>query len=412
MITAGATREANMKFLAAAIALILGVSNLGAGQPITIGEVVKIPSRILGEERTLLISTPANYTNSSERYPVLYLTDGDPNLLHTRGTVDFLTRVGQMPDVIIVGIRNTDRTRDLTPSPLFLTQKDGTRVADPRTGGAGRFLDFFEKELFPYIDASYRTMPYRIFAGHSFGGSLALHALVTRPELFNAFIAASPALGWDNEYTLRSTADFLKGRKELRRTLFVSMGNEVVGLARPNPFERLCRTLAGTKADGFAWDSKFMPEEDHGSVVLRTHYWGLRKIFEGYRLVGDSKAGPFEGNLADLQEHYLKFSKRQNQTFPPSEALVNQVAYQALGEKDFKRAIPIFNYNIELYPTSANAHDSLGEALERASRFTEALASYEKAVQMGEKQRHPNLGIYIRNRDRVRRALLVEKKTP
>ncbi|MDP2876867.1 MAG: hypothetical protein Q8O00_11830, partial [Holophaga sp.] len=200
--------------------------------------------------------------------------------------------------------------------------------------------------------------------------------------------------------------------KELRRTLFVSMGNEVVDMARPNPFERLCRTLGGAKAEGFVWDSKFMPEEDHGSVVLRTHYWGLKKIFEGYRLTGDAKTGAFEGNLSELQEHYSKFSKRRNAIFTPSEALVNLVAYEALREKDFKRAIPIFSYNVELYPTSANAYDSLGEALERASRPLEAVASYEKAVQIGEKEQHPNLGVYIRNRDRVLRALSMEKKTP
>jgi len=114
-----------MTFLAVVIALTRGFANPCAGQPITIGEIVKVPSKVLGEERTLLISTPANYARSSERYPVLYLTDGDPNLLHTRGTIDFLVRPGQMPDVILVGIRNTDRTRDLTPTPHFLTQKDG-----------------------------------------------------------------------------------------------------------------------------------------------------------------------------------------------------------------------------------------------------------------------------------------------
>ena len=82
-----------------------------------------------------------------------------------------------MPEVILVAVVNTDRTRDLTP----------TKIADRpgETGGADRFLDFFEKELIPAIESRYRTQKFRVFAGHSLGGLFALHALFTRPELFD-----------------------------------------------------------------------------------------------------------------------------------------------------------------------------------------------------------------------------------
>ena len=81
------------------------------GEPITIGERATLSSKILGEERTLLVSTPANYAQGSAPLPVLYMTDGDAHLSHTRGTVDFLVRNGLMPPVIVVGVTNTDRTR-------------------------------------------------------------------------------------------------------------------------------------------------------------------------------------------------------------------------------------------------------------------------------------------------------------
>ena len=135
------------------------------------------------------MSTPANCAQSAERYPVLYTTDGDAHLTHTRGTVDFLSRNGLMPNLIIAGVTNTNRTRDLTP----------TRAAAPppgssNSGGGPQFLEFFEKELFPFIEAKYRTVPYRIFAGHSLGGLMALHVFAVRPELFQSVIAVSPAL--------------------------------------------------------------------------------------------------------------------------------------------------------------------------------------------------------------------------
>ena len=199
-----------MRTLAAIVlGLSIAVGSAAAGEPITIGETVKIQSKILGEERTILISTPANYARSTERYPVLYMTDGDAHLTHTRGTVDFLSRNGLMPDLIIVGVVNTDRTRDLSPTHWVPTPEAGEPPPGPNTsGGAGKFLDFFAQELFPYVESNFRTAPYRIFAGHSLGGLLALHIMVARPEMFNAFIAASPSLTWDHDYPQRTVEAF------------------------------------------------------------------------------------------------------------------------------------------------------------------------------------------------------------
>ena len=113
------------QFVAALLTLVAGLAV--AGDPIVIGERVTLESKVMGEQRTVLVSTPPTYGQTQERYPVLYMTDGDAHLTHTRGTVDFLVRNGLMPDVIIVGVTNTDRTRDLTPTHAVRTLDDGTR---------------------------------------------------------------------------------------------------------------------------------------------------------------------------------------------------------------------------------------------------------------------------------------------
>jgi predicted alpha/beta superfamily hydrolase len=118
-----------------------------------------------------------------------------------------------------VGIANTDRTRDLTPTHADIKNPDGTTVtAFPTSGGADRFLDFIQTEPIPEIEKRYRTAPYRIFAGHSVGGLLAIHALITRPDLFNAYIAVSPSLQWDNGHTLRQAQQFFATNAELKKT--------------------------------------------------------------------------------------------------------------------------------------------------------------------------------------------------
>ena len=396
--------EAIARVLTVVVTLVLACA-APAVEPITNAEAVSLTSRILGEERTILVSTPRGYDQGKGRFPVLYLTDGDGHLLHTRGTVDFLVRNGLMPDVILVGVTNTDRTRDLTPTKGYGQRADGTRVPIDSSGGAPRFLDFFEKELIPWVEGTYRTAPYRIFAGHSLGGLFALTSLVEKPGLFNASIAASPALAWDDDVILGRTAKFLESRKELRYTLFVTMANEEEGDPSPTRFQQLGKLLKRAKASGFAWGAELMADEDHGSVVLRSHYHGLRKIFEGWRLPRDRNAGGYPGTVDDLKRHYGQLSERFGYAIPVPELTVNQIAYQRLLRKDVRGALPFFRWNVELFPESANVHDSLGEALETAGKNVEALASYEKAVEIAKRVSDARLEVFVRNRDRVAAAV-------
>jgi tetratricopeptide (TPR) repeat protein len=99
--------------------------------------------------------------------------------------LDFLVNNNRMPPMIVVGIANTDRTRPLTPTHADFKNPDGSVNALPTSGGADRFLDFIQTELMSEIEKRYRTAPYRIFAGHSLGGLLAIHTLITRPDLNN-----------------------------------------------------------------------------------------------------------------------------------------------------------------------------------------------------------------------------------
>src|SRR5262249_24820542 len=78
-------------------------------------KTLTIKSAVLGEDRTVLVRTPVGYESSKIRYPVLYMSDGDAHINHTASTIEFLTQNGRIPELIVVGVTNTDRTRDLTP---------------------------------------------------------------------------------------------------------------------------------------------------------------------------------------------------------------------------------------------------------------------------------------------------------
>ena len=350
-----------------------------------------IKSSVLGEDRVILVRTPPGYASNNVKYPVLYMTDGDAHIGHTSSTIDFLVRNGRISDMIVVGIPNTDRTRDLTP-----TKATGPNAAQFATaGGADAFLKFIETELIPEIEKTYRVQPYRILAGHSFGGLFAVHALITRPELFNSYIAVSPSLQWSDDATLKRAEEFFKTRKELNATLFTSLGNEPGDIGKD--FVAFKELLSKTHIKGFEWQAEQMIDEDHGSVVLRSHYFGLRKVFDGWQMPRDPATGAVAGGLKGADEHYKRLSEKFGYAIPTPEALVNQIGYQSLGSGNFEEAIATFKSNVERYPSSANVYDSLGEAYEKSGRLDLATPQYEKAQALSKQNNDPNAAIFAAN---------------
>jgi predicted alpha/beta superfamily hydrolase len=382
----------------AALACLLSAAPALAQQPAAGGPArFTLKSDVLGEERTILVRTPAGYERGADRFPVLYLTDGDAHIGHTASTIEFLARNGRMPEMIVVGISNTDRTRDLTPTNAAI-EEDGRAVRFPTSGGADKFLKFIETELIPAVESRYRTQPYRVFAGHSFGGLFAVHAFLSRPELFNAYIAVSPSLQWDNQLLVTRAEEFFKGRKELDRTLYFTIANE--GGDMQQGFDRLKGILAENRPTGFEWGSSHMADEDHGSVVMPSHYLGLRKVFDGWQMPRDA-TGAVAGGLQGADEHYRKLSKRLGYTVPTPEALINQIGYQLLAAGKAEEAVATFKTNVERYPASANVYDSLAEAYERGGQLDLALPNYDKAYELGRKNGDPNTNLYKTNLDRV-----------
>ncbi len=333
------------------------------------------------------------------------MTDGDAHLLHTSGTVAFLARNNRMPEMIVVGIPNTDRTRDLSPThPKIIPEPPNLRTS----GGGDNFLKFIETELIPHIEKEYRTQPYRVLAGHSLGGLFAVHAMVARPELFNAYVAVSPALQWDNFVIIDRAKEFFKNRKDYNRTLYVTLGNEPGDIG--DAFKLFKDVLQKQTTAGFAWEAVEMADEDHGSVVMRSHYGGLRKAFEGWQYPRNPNTGAIAGDFKAVEEHYRKLSARMGFTLNPPEPLVNQVGYQLMGEGKLDEAIVALKSNVERYPNSANVYDSLAEAYERSGKLDLARPGYEKAVAIGKQTNDPNLQIYQNNLERV--AGLLSKGTP
>ncbi|MGE0553712.1 MAG: alpha/beta hydrolase-fold protein [Gemmatimonadales bacterium] len=336
-----------------------------------IGQLDSLSSKVLGESRRLLIYTPPSYHDTvyaPQRYPVLYLLDGDAHFHSVTGLIQILgTGVNGtfvVPEMIVVAIPNTDRTRDLTPSHRALDPEGKPAPFLKTSGGMGKFFDFIETELIPKIESEFRTAPFRVFVGHSLGGITTINALYTRPQLFNAYLAIDPSLWWDDRLLLKQAKDIVSKPGLEGRALYVAQANTISPsdtTTKNTHFSSIVQfnsILETYNRSGLRYAYKYYEQDDHGSVPLIAEYDALRFIFDGYKLeLSRSLEEPDY-----VREHFQQVSKIMGYRVNPPEGMLTLLGQVAL-MRDTTQAVRIFRMATELYPDRAGTHAALGEAL-------------------------------------------------
>ncbi len=160
-------------------------------------------------------------------YPVLYLLDGDGSFAATAELANRFGRYWGLEPGIVVAIGYPDgsrRTLDYTPRGK--SSPDMPTASSP-TGGGDAFLAFLADEMLPAIDAAYRTdRGRRTLMGYSLGGLFTLHTLFNRPELFRAYVAASPSIWFADKAVLTALPAFESRMRKggLKADLLLSAG--------------------------------------------------------------------------------------------------------------------------------------------------------------------------------------------
>jgi predicted alpha/beta superfamily hydrolase len=192
------------------------------GRNVVIGT---LESRVLGEPRQMIVHLPEGYGRDLERrYPVVYVLDGSSQDGHTARTAARLARSGVIPEMLVVGIPNTRGSRERDYTPPFL-RRDAERPESP-LGAGDRFLAFLVDELMPKVEREYRTLPFRVLAGHSRGGLLVVYSLIADPGRFDARFAFSAPWWRQDEITVARLRDALSSPSDRKTFLYLSAGDQ------------------------------------------------------------------------------------------------------------------------------------------------------------------------------------------
>jgi predicted alpha/beta superfamily hydrolase len=348
---------------------------------------VTVESKVLGENRSIYIQYPKpNPKNAAMSYPVLYLLDGESHFDLVSQQCTYLSRwdVNVMPEMIVVGIVNTNRVRDLTPSHSVLdyfgkTDTSATSRLKP-SGGNDMFFQFMQNELMPYINSHYRTQPFKILAGHSFGGITVVNGLLTRPELFNAYVSVSPSFWWDRGYLLKLADQKLEKGTTFNKILFYSDGNE--GVSDNSPFHSNLLTfdsLLNTRAlPGLIYKYVYYPEESHMSEPLFAYADALRFIFKPWALPPISEK---EVTGEYILKHYTMLTQRYGYTILPNEENIYDWAlWLANKPENVDNAISLLEMLANVYPSSSKTFITLGNVYVKKGDKKKAQSNYQKAA--------------------------------
>ena len=368
---------------------------IGPDNSISIGKIDSIWSPTLKEHRKFLIYTPPSYKDTTylpQKYPVLYLLDGDAHFHSVTGLLQILgTGVNAtfvVPEMIVIAIPNTDRLRDMTPTNSEKEFDGKPKKKRDTSGGMANFFRFIQTELIPKVDATYRTAPYRVFVGHSLGGITTINALYTIPETFNAYVAIDPSLWWDDRLLLKKARDYVSKPGLAGRALFVAQANTITAsdtTANPHfdSIIQLNSIMEAYNKSGLRYAYKYYPDDSHGSVPLIAEYDALRFIFAPYNV---SLTAALE-RPAYVAEHFAKVSDVLGYKMSPPERMLDLLGHVELG-RDTAKALELFQMNAELYPNSAKVYDALGDGWMAKGDVAKATSFYERSLALRPSNKH------------------------
>lgn len=362
---------------------------------IIIGKVDSLYSEILNEQREVWVQVPED-TDSTKRYPVIYVLDASKNFYSVTAMLKQLIP-WKIPNAIVVGITNTDRTKDFTPTNVPFQRGQESKIS----GGANNFLKFVEQELKPFINNKYPTENNSTIIGHSTGGLFVLYTFLNHESVFDNYLAIDPSLWWDKENLVNETQELLNKGNRKKKSLYIAVANNIgkamdtvkVRKDKTEPTEAIRANLKfhdilvkNKKELNFKWE--YFNNEDHGSIVVPAQYNGLRSVFSWFPFpemwrFNTPKAYSAKQLTEPYLSHYAKLSKLMKREVKPEWQLLNDVGFYMLNGHNLpKKALAYLELNVHYYPNESRTYVAMGNYYVSQKDKPLAIKYYQKAVEI------------------------------
>ncbi len=354
------------------------------------GNQYHIHSKILSEDRKLLVYVPEKYQGSSDKFPVLYLLQGNVHYKHAVISAEKIQKSGWMPASIIVAI----------------TDNDGTTTRDYRNE-SDKFLNFINKEVQPFIANNFRVNGFKSLFGHLESGKFVLDTFLKDPTQFDIYISANARI---REDTIKEFESFLEKNSNFNQALYFSMGTVLDnGSYNVEPAKKLADLLSNKAPKSLQWKYQYLPLHGAYSSANVTLYDALSEAFTDYQ-------GPFiysyqdyiDGDKMEGVEKY--FRERAAKYHISDDVTIGSlmgVGFMLLDSGYPQESVKMLLENIKnRYPESIQLYRVLGRAYLKMEENELAIKAYEVMVKKAEEQNSPQLDRFKDTLERVKVHIL------
>jgi hypothetical protein len=343
----------------------------------------EMPKRLIPTPRKYWVSLPKSYDETTNRYPILFVFDGDEVFLRNLvlNTVDELTNFGEIPPCIIVGIIQRNRTLDFGPLYAVKDNPSSSKV------NGDKFFDFLKQELVPELNKNYRTQNFKLGIGHSLGGLFLTYCFTKDPTFFNGIIAISPALELKRDSSLFADLKRTLGGKINTHTYYCwASGTEGVNEVAFKPGSIALHKIFDTMPNpSFTYDYIDLPGKNHNLTPLFSMSNAMYFIFKDWNIATWYKGLFYDKKVDPIA--YLNERIKQNKklygfnTDPTEDRLQNNMGLTLADHERYKEALPYSERAVQLAPGHAWYYNDLGGVQEKLKRYTDAIHSYKTAIE-------------------------------
>ena len=322
--------------------------------------------------RTCTVVTPASYESSPEKkYPTLLLLDGEYLLDPFEGALKYGNYWDDLPEMIIIAVHQNN-------GDIRFKDSEFDDAGFPSGSGA-QFFEFLGQELLPYIETKYRTLPFRVIAGHDTTAGFLNFYLYKDNPVFNGYISLAPEMAPEMENRI---ADRLS---KLTKPVFYYQATGENDLAEIN--EKAAELDANIKAipnQKFSYLNDAFKNASHYSLVIRAIPNALYFIFDGYQPISmiefQDKILKLESGYTDyLIKRYDNLNAKLGLQIKPRLSDFKAIEAAIMKNKAYSEFQTLATYANKQYPKTILGTYHQAMYYEKTGNFKKALKEYQKA---------------------------------
>jgi len=336
-------------------------------------------SKILSEQRELLIHLPEGYENSKnsdKTYPVIYVLDGNGHFKHATSAITYLKSQNFMPEAILIAITN----------------KRGMRGRD-LGDGSDKFWSYIKNEVVALIEQNYRTSEHKTIFGHSMAGAFVMQGFIENRAWFNSYIAASPGMEItivkDFKEYFSQGSDTLKELQD--QSLYFSMaGIAAEGSENVQIVTKLESLLKQKAPKRFNWGYQYLPQHAHMTTPYATFYEGITNTFNDFQPPSISSYQEYieQGGLKGIEKHYQKRAVKYQTAEGIPDRFIRRLGGVFFGDNHKDEAIKLLISNTQNFPESIWAHNALARLYDQNEQLNKSVETFKRALELAKQSKN------------------------